>query len=171
MKKYFYIIVTFLFTGYLGCINPFAPKLIRSLESSDLIITPQRTPQEVLQNFKVAYTFKDSSLYCNLLDSIFRFVYFDPGTETSGQLVSWGRDEDLLTTGRLFRHFQVIDLVWNSVIYEFQDSTSGTMSKSYDLTLVSEISQYKLSGRALFTFKKCNDDKWRITRWQDESAL
>ena len=60
-----------------NCFNPFAPKLVDSLKL-DLLITEQETPEEVLQNFKYAYTFKDSSLYSNLLDSSFVFLYFDP---------------------------------------------------------------------------------------------
>jgi len=171
LKKYFYIIVTILFTGYLGCINPFAPKLIRSLESSDLIITPQRTPQEVLQNFKVAYTFRDSLLYSDLLDTAFLFIYYDFYEGTSGQYVSWGRDVDLMTTGRLFRHFDVIELVWNETLYESETEENGELGKSFNLTLIGQEGDFKLSGRAIFSFRKCPDEKWRITRWKDESDM
>ena len=92
------------------CLNPFAPKLHEG-EESELIITDQKTPEEVLQNFQYAYTFKDSLLYSDLLDSSFVFVFFDPNQGTSGMFVSWGRDVDLQTTGRLFRNFDVIDFI------------------------------------------------------------
>ena len=59
-----------------GCLNPFAPKISESLETSDLVLTQQLSPEEVLQNFKVAYTFRDSLLYSDLLDTAFIFVYF-----------------------------------------------------------------------------------------------
>jgi hypothetical protein len=154
-----------------GCINPFAPKLINSLETDDLIITSQRSPQEVLQNFKVAYTFRDSLLYSNLLDTAFLFIYYDFYEGTSGQYVSWGRDIDLKTTGRLFRHYQVIDLVWNETLYESQTEESGDLGKSFNLTLIGQNSDYKLSGKAIFSFRKCQDEKWRITRWKDESDV
>jgi hypothetical protein len=170
----FKIVVTgmlFLIIILTGCINPFAPKLTDSLDSSDLIITDQLTPDEVLQNFKVAYTFRDSLLYSDLLDTAFIFVYFDPNEGTSGRFVSWGRETDLQTTGSLFRHFQIVDLVWNTTLYGWQSEDVGEMSKSFTLTLVSEDSDYTLTGKAVFSFQRCLDNRWRITRWKDESDV
>lgn len=153
------------------CVNPFAPRLTDSLEASDLIITAQRTPEEVLQNFKIAYTFRDSLLYSDILDTAFLFVYYNPEEGTSGRFVSWGREEDLLTTGRMFRHFQVIDLVWHETIYENVEQDFGEMSKGFDLTLMGEQDAYTITGRAVFSFRQCGDEKWRITRWKDESDI
>lgn len=161
--------VVLLYVFILGCVNPFAPRLTTSLETEDYIVTPQKTPGETLQNFKVAYTFRDSLLYSNLLDTAFLFVYFDPAEETSGSFVSWGREVDLVTTGRLFRHFHVVDLVWNTTLYEQQAEETGEIGRGFNLTLVGESGDYKLSGVALFSFRRCNDGKWRITRWKDES--
>ena len=155
----------------LRCVNPFAPRLTDTLESSDLVIMPQRSPEEVLQNFKVAYTFRDSLLYSDLLDSSFLFVYFDPDEGTSGQFMSWDREVDLKTTGRLFRHFQIVELIWNATIYGYEYAETGELSKGFNLTLVGAETDYKLMGRAVFSFRKCHDDKWRITRWKDESEL
>jgi len=97
------------------------------------------------------------------------FVYFNPDEETSGRFESWGRDTDLRITGRMFRHFQVIDLIWKTTLFEIRTETSGEMSKGFDLTLVAEDFDYKLSGKAVFSFRKCLDNKWRITRWKDDS--
>ncbi len=160
-----------LLVGLMACINPFAPKLTHNLETEDYIVTPQKSAEEVLQNFKVAYTFRDSLLYSDLLDTAFLFVYFDPNEGTSGRFVSWGRDVDLVTTGRLFRHFQVVDLVWNTTLYGWQGEDVGEIGKTFNLTLVGTQGDYKLSGAALFTFRKCGDMKWRITRWKDESDI
>lgn len=162
-------IVVLLGLSITACWNPFAPKLTQSLETSDLVVTAQKSPEEVLQNFKVAYTFRDSLLYSDLMDTAFQFVYFDPDEETSGLFKSWGRDTDLRITGRMFRHFQVIDLVWTTTLFEIRSETTGEMSKGFDLTLVAEDFDYKLSGKAVFSFRKCLDDKWRITRWKDDS--
>lgn len=171
-SKYFFLFLIFLNNLLLsGCLNPFAPKLTDKLEAGDYIITQQKSPEEVLQNFKVAYTYKDSLLYRNCLDTAFLFVYFDPNIGTSGQFVSWGRDVDLMTTGKLFHHFQVIDLVWNSVIYSEEAEERGEISQGFDLTLIAEQTNYQLSGRALFSFRKCKDEQWRITRWKDESDI
>lgn len=154
-----------------GCLNPFAPRLSDALDASDMIITPQGSPDDVLQNFKVAYTYKDSLLYSDLLDTAFVFVYFDPNEGTSGRFVTWGRETDLKTTGTLFRHFTVIDLVWNATLYGWHDSQSGEMSRGFSLTLVGDDSDYTVTGKAVFSFEKCRDGKWRITRWKDESDL
>lgn len=165
------IMIILLSGSFSGCLNPFAPELSDQLETGDLVVTRQKTPEEVLQNFKIAYTFQDSLLYSDTIDTSFIFVYFDPAAATSGQLVSWGREEDLLTTGRLFRHFQVIDLVWNETIYETREENVSEISRGFDLSLTGEADGYMISGRAVFSFRKCKDEKWRISRWKDESDI
>jgi len=169
--RYIVSIIFGLMMGSFTCFNPFAPKLVKNLEPSNWVITEQQSPEEVLQNFKVAYTFRDSLLYADLLDTGFVFVYFNPDEGTSGRFDSWNRETDLRTTGRLFRHFQMIDLVWKSTLYERQEETTGELSKGFDLTLMGEGGDYKISGKAIFSFQKCKDQKWRITRWKDESDL
>ncbi|MBN1480056.1 hypothetical protein EH223_19075 [candidate division KSB1 bacterium] len=167
-------LVTLLFV-LAKCFNPFAPKLDSS-HGPPLVITPQRSPEEVLQNFVYAYTFKDSLVYADLLDSSFVFVYFDPNIGSSGRFVSWGRDVDLKTTGRLFKTFETITLTWNSTIYQdttFVDTTIASiqLSKTLQLNLFGKNEEYTLSGSAIFDFRSCEDKKWRITRWKDESTM
>lgn len=152
-----------------ACWNPFAPRLTDSLEGSDLILTEQKTPEDVLQNFKVAYAFRDSLLYSDLLDTAFQFVYYDPNEGPSGQFVSWGRDVDLRATGSLLRHVQIADLVWRSTLSETLGEADASISKGFDLTLVAEDFDVTLSGRALFEFRRCRDEKWRIVRWTDDT--
>ena len=159
----------------LTCFNPFAPKLDNAA-GPPLVITAQETPEQVLQNFVYAYTFKDSLVYANLLDSSFVFVYFDPNVGSSGRFVSWGRDVDLKTTGKLFKTFETITLTWNQTIYQdtlFVDSTPVgiELSKTLQLSLFGETDEYSLSGSAIFNFKQNDDKKWRITRWKDESHM
>lgn len=160
-----------------GCFNPFAPKLDNT-NGPPLVITPQSTTDEVLQNFVYAYTFKDSLVYADILDSSFVFVYFDPNIGSSGRFVSWGRDVDLKTTGQLFKKFDSISLTWNSTIYN--DTTYATdgitivdieLSKTLQLGLFGKNEEYTLSGSAIFTFELSDDEKWRITRWKDESTM
>jgi len=157
---------------FVSCLNPFAPRRQSTGGSSDLIITEQKTPEEVLQNFRYAYVFKDSLLYSQLLDSSFIFVYFDPNLGTSGQFVSWGRDIDLRTTARLFRNFDVIDLIWNSTIYESVQENTGEITKSFNLTMLTKDEDIRISGLAVFRFRKSPaTGKWLIVRWKDESNL
>ncbi|MBC8181656.1 hypothetical protein H8E88_11090 [candidate division KSB1 bacterium] len=165
------IILTIIFIVCLNCLNPFAPKLVDS-NNEDLIITEQKTPDQVLDNFKYSYVFKDSVLYSELLDSSFVFIYFDPNIESSGRFVSWGRDIDLKTTGRLFRNYDVIDLIWNSTIYSFNEEDRAEYSKSFHLSLIKDNETVNISGNAIFIFKKSEyDKKWRIIQWKDESDL
>lgn len=176
MKKTIYIIIfIIIFFILIRCFNPFAPKLEDS-DNKNLIITGQTNPDEVLQNFKYAYVFKDSILYSDLLDSSFVFIFFDPNQESSGRFVSWGRDVDLRTTGRLFRNFDVIDLVWNSTIIDTTYSSNGDSLaesfKTFNLSLIKDNESLNITGTAIFNFKKHDyDNKWRITLWKDESDL
>ena len=100
------------------------------------------------------------------------FLYFDPNYGSSGRFVSWGRDVDLITTGRLFKNFNVIDLIWHSTIYSFEEETFAELSKSFHLSLVNNKETISITGNAIFSFKKNQkDSKWRIIRWKDESDL
>jgi len=156
--------------GLSSCFNPFAPKIEHD-GSASLILTEQSTPEEVLQNFLYAYTFKDSLVYADLLDSSFVFVYFDPEYEGGGRFISWNRDVDLKTTGSLFRNFDTITLTWNTTIYEFIQDDEAELSKTLQLNLFGSPGDYSLSGSAVFNFKRCHDGRWRITRWKDESQM
>jgi len=167
-----HILLISIFAVLIGfCVNPFAPKLEKS-DQQGLIITDQQTPDEVLQNFKYAYVFKDSVLYADLLDSSFVFIFFDPNEQSSGSFMSWGRDVDLATTGRLFRNFDIIDLIWNSTVYSILEEDRAEMSKSFHLTLSKDNESISVTGNAIFLFTKNQfDGKWRILQWKDESDL
>ncbi|MFQ5823845.1 MAG: hypothetical protein ACE5JB_07315 [bacterium] len=154
-----------------GCFNPFAPELDKSLDTSN-VITEQLTPDEVLQNFRYAYTFKDSLLYSDVLDESFVFEYFDPNLGPSGGFVTWGRDVDLKTTGRLFRTFDVIELVWLNKIFSTRDGNFEKIFIRFSLNLFSSEFNFILTGTAIFTFAQSEiDEKWRIVHWKDESDL
>ena len=154
-----------------ACVNPFAPRLeTNSLQNS--IITEQKTPEEVLQNFAYAYTFRDSLLYADLLDSSFVFEYFDPTIGESGAFASWGRDIELRATGGLFRAFDGIELVWLNTIYQNSlNEREEIVYKNFRLTLIASDMNVMLQGYAIFTFRLNADGKWRIKRWVDESNL
>ncbi len=165
------VLVFSLWTALSGCFNPFAPELERSPGASARL-TEQASPAEVLENFIYAYTFKDSLVYEQLLDSSFVFVYFDPNLGSSGLFVSWNRDVELKTTGRLLRNFDTITLTWNTTIYEVMEEQAAELSKTLHLSLFGKGGEYNLTGNAIFNFRKSPwDGKWRITRWKDESQM
>jgi hypothetical protein len=154
----------------LACFNPFAPSLDPSPDPSNRI-TEQENPGEVLQNFRYAYTFKDSVLYSDIIDDSFVFEYFDPNIAPSGGFRTWGRDVDLRTTGRFFDSFDVIELTWLNVI----DSTTtddGAVRyfQRFSLNLFGSQLNYVFTGTAIFTFKESpSDGRWRIVGWKDET--
>jgi len=161
----------FVLLFFLGCVNPFAPALDNGTLAGDLI-TEQRTPEEVLTNFRYAYTFKDSLLYADVLDSAFVFQYFDPDQGPSGLFVSWTRDVDLRTTGGVLRTFDIINLEWLNTVYALQEGEDEILAKSFRLDLSSADFSFTASGFAIFTFRRnTQDHKWRIVRWVDESQI
>jgi len=154
-----------------GCINPFAPALEKKSDVTNMI-TEQQSPEDVLQNFRYAYTFKDSLLYSDVIDKAFVFEFFDPNQQPTGGLTTWGRDIDLQTTGRLFAEFDVINLIWlNTLFEESQDNIERRLVR-FNLNMFGSDFNFILTGTALFTFRRDEmDNKWRIVRWKDESDL
>ena len=162
-----------------SCNNPFAPGLTDQDPNANLILTEQKTAEEVLINFSYAYNFKDSLIYADLLDSSFNFVYTNFGTDPITQ-DRWGRDVDIKTTMGMFRHFQTINLVWDGTLdnrFTNSDSTEKTIWKSFKLTLDGGLEISTISGEAIFTFKRKflnhpdTTGIWRITSWIDKSKF
>jgi len=163
-----------------GCLNPFAPQIDDGSILTELV-TDQSTPEEVLSNFQYAYTFRDSLLYSDVLDSAFVFQYFDPDQGSSGLFVSWTRETDLKTTGQLLRSFDVVALEWLNTIYSLSDTVvtpqggreaQETLAKSFRLDLSNPDVAFTVSGFAIFTLRQDpHDSKWRIMRWVDQSDL
>lgn len=147
-----------------ACFNPFAPELDERIDLTN-VITEQTSPEEVLQNFRIAYTFKDSLLYSDVLDESFVFEFLDANLEP----VTWERDVDLKTTGRLFRQFDVVDLHWDILFQESHAELERRFLR-FNLNLFSSDINFLVTGTAIFTFKQSGlDQKWRVVRWKDES--
>lgn len=177
--KYISLFFLFILVAFSGCENPFAPSLTNKDPNASLILTEQKTAEEVLINFSYAYNFKDSLIYADLLDSSFNFIFSNFGTDPVTQDY-WGRDVDIKTTLGLFRWFQTINLVWDGTLenrFTNQDSTEKIIWKSFKLTLVRDAEISAISGEAIFTFKKTffappdTSGIWRITSWLDKSRF
>jgi hypothetical protein len=167
MKQFWIILFTFIILSIsVGC-NPFAPGESEG-EGGDFLLTDQTTPDKVLQNFQYAYTFKDSLVYSELLDSTFIFISENFNISPPEPIV-WGRDQELKTTGRMFRIINTIDLTWNN--RPLQDPPQGvniTESRiTFTLTLDGGSTIPTLIGEVLFTFVK-RGERWFISRWKDE---
>jgi hypothetical protein len=153
-----------------GC-NPFAPDLIDSGTQSGFI-TGQKTPDEVLTNFKYAYNLQDSLTYSDVLDSSFIFISKNYST-TPPTDINWGRDVDIRATAGLFRHFNVLELNWGTKLSESygSDSTLYEIKITFQLTLDGGSEIPTVKGEALFNFKQNTLEVWKITRWEDLSSF
>jgi len=129
-----------------SCWNPFAPTRGELEGALSLTLTEQKNPEEVLQNFRYAYIYRDSVAYSELFDTSFVFLYYDPDVGGAGGYNYWGRDTELRTTGRLFRAFDHFTLVWNATIAS--DTTEDgdiSQTQTFDLSIGGDIF---LSGNA-----------------------
>ena len=152
----------------IGCTNPFAPKLDENFEDIKPPVSDQKDISGVFQNFQYAYTFKDTTIYSNLISSDFTFTYrdYDQGFD-----VTWGRDEEMRTTYGLFQNAQRLDLIWNNIVLITEDSLSASIVRSFNLTITfNQTDVVRVDGRVNLSMKKDNLTQiWRINRWIDES--
>lgn len=175
---------SFVFTSTLlvlfSCVNPFAPSKSQERPSGSLILTEQKTPEQVLTNFAYAYNFKDSLVYSDLLDSSFLFISKNFATDPVTDL-TWGRDVDIKTTVGLFRHFETLDLEWGGTVFENylnEEKTRKEIKKTFTLTLNGGNRIPTIQGEALFFFRKRTlgtppdtTHIWKISRWEDLSKF
>lgn len=161
----FVIHCSLIFT-FVSCDNIFSPTLDTSTPTS--ILTDQKTVEGLFQNFKYAYTFKDTAVYGNLLTEDFIFIFRD---YESGFDVSWDRATDMRTTNGLFQSAQKLDVVWNNIIFQGGDSLNQNIKRSFNLTITFNPSDItRLNGFVdMNLFRVSTDAVWKIQRWRDES--
>ncbi len=151
----------------ISCENPFAPRLSKDGENSALL-SSQESIDGVFANFRYAYSFKDTLVYGNLLESDFIFIFrnYEKGIDES-----WGREQEMLTTYRLFQAAQSLDLLWNEVFVDVGDTVLRDVARSFNLTIVFNPADIvRLNGIANLRLRKSpTDKKWRIVSWRDES--
>lgn len=158
-----------LILGLAAC-NPFAPAFDDGASDDDSILGDTRTVDGVFQNVKYAYTFKDTTIYGQMIHSDYSFIYRD---YERGVDATWGRDEEMRITHQLFRNVQRLDLVWNNIITLSVDSsnTRSTVSRNFNLTFTFNPSDViRVDGYATLTLARNeNSAPWQIVRWRDES--
>ncbi|MFA5511081.1 MAG: hypothetical protein WC313_01420 [Candidatus Kapaibacterium sp.] len=165
--KFYFLLVAFIIISNHGCTNPFAPGLADNMGGEE-ILGDQRTVEGVFQNFRYAYLFKDTLVYGSLLNDDFRFIFrdFDKGIDES-----WGRDEDMRTTYRLFQATQSLDLNWNDVVNSIGDTLIQDISRGFNLTVIfTPTDVVTIFGRVNLRITRTGtDSEWRISQWKDES--
>jgi len=154
--------------SFIGCTNPFAPKLDENFENTAPPVSDQTNIAGVFQNFQYAYTFKDTTIYSGLITNDFTFTYrdYDQGFD-----VTWGRDEDVRTTYGLFQNTERLDLIWNNIVLITQDSLAANIVRSFNLTITfNPTDVVRVDGKVNLTLiKNIDSGIWRINKWIDES--
>ncbi len=151
--------------AFSACDNPFAPALDNNSSDSQNLISDRTSVDGVFQNLQYAYTFKDSTIYGQLLSNEFLFTYrdYDRGVD-----VSWGRDEEMRVTNGLFQNSQRLDLIWNNIIFMTSDSTN--IIRGFNLTITFNPTDIIfVEGRVNLYLRKDSFNKWQISQWIDES--
>ncbi|MCH8325376.1 MAG: hypothetical protein IIB83_02255 [Bacteroidetes bacterium] len=159
-----------MFLVLVGCKNPFAPKLDFSSDNSTQTLSDITTIEGLFQNFKFAYTFRDTSIYGKLVskDFIFTFRDFDKGFD-----VTWGRDDEMKTTNGLFTNSQRLDLIWNNIILSNVDTSNATIVRGFNLTVTfNPTDVIRIDGRVnLFLKREESTNNWQMVKWIDESGF
>lgn len=172
MKNATVILITILVLGvgiFISCTNPFAPSLSENA-AGEAILGDQSTVEGLFKNFRYSYIFKDTLIYGKLLANDFTFIYYDTESGTGTPPKSWGREEDMLTTYRLFNAAQNLELVWNDVIIAEGDSLEKSITRGFTLTVTfNPNDQINVFGWADFRLERgAGADPWLITEWKDK---
>ncbi len=155
----------------LAC-NPFAPGLDNSVGGPESLLGDQSTIEGVFQNVRYAYTFRDSTIYGQIIgaDFLFSFRDYERGVD-----VTWGRDEEMRVTHGLFNTAQRLDLVWNNILAQSLDSaaTLATVSRNFSLTVTFNPDDIvRADGYATLTLTRpTSADVWMVQRWRDDSQF
>ena len=148
--------------------NPFAPAIDTTANGSHSLLSDGKTIDGIFQNIRYAYTFKDTTIYGSMLENNFVFSYHDYDALKD---VSWGRDEEMQITYRLFQNATVLSLIWNNIIGQSEDSLQADVTRSFTLTVTFNPNDIiRVDGRASFKLQRPSSlHAWKITRWNDES--
>ena len=145
--------------------NPFAPKLDNSPAGPTYDL---RTMDGVFKAFQTAYSTRDTTVYGQLLDARFTFLYHDYEQNID---VTWGRDEELRATYGLFQNVQRLDLIWNNILSTTADSTQLAVQRGFNLSVTFNPSDIeRVYGYASLTLNRVTiNDPWKIVLWIDQS--
>jgi len=153
---------------FLSCKNPFAPKLATEESSSTGFLADQKTIDGLFQNFVYSYTFKDTSVYSQLIGPSFTFVYRD---YDNAEDVAWGRDVEMRSASMMFQLVNSLVLIWNNTYSVDSTDVHAVITRGFDLTVAFNPADIEdVSGNAYFVLDRAStSDPWTITLWRDES--
>ncbi len=154
-----------------GCWNPFAPGVEEGDPFEQLLGDPS-TIEGFFTRFQNAYQLRDTTLYGPLIATDFTFTFRDHDNNVD---VSWGRNEEMSSTYRLFINSQDIRIQWNNIISQNlnETKTQGQIIRRFDLTVALEASDLiRTDGAVNFVLtREDSTDNWQLRSWRDESDL
>jgi hypothetical protein len=163
-----FIIFILLVLTLVSC-NPFAPGLDNSDKNTPLL-SDRKTTDGVFQNIKYAYIMRDTSVYGQLINSDFTFIYRNYGSTVDE---TWGRYDEMLATNGLFLNAQRLNLIWNEIQTSSVDSTNtiAQIKRGFDLTVSFNPNDIiDIKGYATLQMGRSHaTDPWTIVRWNDDS--
>lgn len=90
------------------------------------------SPTKVVEGIMHAYETRDVDLYASFLSDDFRY-YFEPQGADSADVLGWGKEEEVVATGNLFRTQDVESLAYS---LEFGKAKSATGAGREDWMIV-----------------------------------
>ncbi|AXJ00160.1 hypothetical protein CYPRO_0883 [Cyclonatronum proteinivorum] len=153
-----------------GCWNPFAPGLEEG--DGDGLLGDPSTIEGFFTRFQNAYQLRDTTLYGPLIarDFVFTFRDYDNNVD-----ISWGRNEEMSSTYRLFINSQDIRIRWNNILSQDinEDRTRSQVIRRFDLTVALEASDLiRTDGAVNFVLERPDStENWQLRSWRDESDL
>lgn len=160
------VTILILIALFISC-NPFAPSIDEDLGGNNFL-ADQSTVDGFFQNWSLAYNYRDTIIYQQLLhpDFIFSFRDYDANTD-----LSWDKETDIRKTHGLFTTSRYIDLVWNDYIFSVGDSTTWDATRLFYLQITfSESDIINITGRAKIRLTRENTTQdWQMLQWVDES--
>ncbi|MBN1754789.1 hypothetical protein JW877_01115 [bacterium] len=165
-----------------GCLNPFAPPIEAPPHPWESRLEPT-SPENVLENFRTAYTSRDSSLYFSCLNEAFIFRYWNDSLSRYDSYTLYdveGKPGERTRTRFLFSTYESINLdVWNIIesSQRFEDSDTIELRRVWFSLRVEDFDFYivqSAQGYACFEFHKIVQNSkpyYTIILWKDESQI
>jgi hypothetical protein len=136
------------------------------------------SPERVVQGLMRAYETRDDSLYASLLADEFRYFFEPPGAD-SADVLGWGKEEELIGTGNLFRTQEV-----ERLSYVLQAGTPAPAPRNADWMVIpvaggemrvdvkdKEPMSVALNRQEIFVRRDPRDrNRWQIIEWRDYPA-
>jgi hypothetical protein len=132
------------------------------------------SPTQVVEGIMHAYKTRNDSLYAALLADDFRY-YFEPVGADSADILGWGKNEEVVATGNLFRTPDVDSLSYRLYLGNPRpahgDTRQGWMivpisgGKMVVMVRAKEPMEVQLNRQEIVL--RPEGDGWRIVEWHD----